>query len=157
MISEKEPIDDIHIYTHFPGGSDGICLQCRGPGFHPLGGTIPWRRAWQPTLGFLPGDSPMGRGAWWAMSMGSQRVEHNWATKHNGLGYQEPGFLCLSSCSCLVIFAGSSTSPWHFKPETLVLLLNQIIKQINSITSTSYRHYTDFIVFHYFISCTFHK
>ena len=23
MISEKEPIDDIHIYTHFPGGSDG--------------------------------------------------------------------------------------------------------------------------------------
>ena len=23
MISEKESIDDIHIYTHFPGGSDG--------------------------------------------------------------------------------------------------------------------------------------
>ena len=23
MISEKEPIEDIHIYTHFPGGSDG--------------------------------------------------------------------------------------------------------------------------------------
>ena len=23
MISEKEPIDDIHIYTHFPGGSEG--------------------------------------------------------------------------------------------------------------------------------------
>ena len=32
----------------------------------PLGGMIPWRRAWQPTPVFLPGDTPMGRGAWWA-------------------------------------------------------------------------------------------
>ena len=23
-----------------------------------LGGKIPWRRAWQPTPGFLPGESP---------------------------------------------------------------------------------------------------
>ena len=25
---------------------------------------------------------PMDRGAWWVQSMGSQRVVHNWATKH---------------------------------------------------------------------------
>ena len=29
----------------------------RGPGFDPWVGKIPWRRAWQPTPVFLPGES----------------------------------------------------------------------------------------------------
>ena len=33
-----------------------------------------WRRKWQPTPVFLPGDG----GAWWAPSMGSHRVGHDW-------------------------------------------------------------------------------
>ena len=33
------------------------CLQCRRPGLDPWVGTIPWRRAWQPTPVFLPGES----------------------------------------------------------------------------------------------------
>ena len=47
-----------------------IYLQCRRPRFSPWVGKIPWRRAWQPTLVFLPeeshaqrslaGDSPQG-------------------------------------------------------------------------------------------------
>ena len=36
-----------------------IHLQCRRPGFNPWVGKIPWRRAWQPTLVFLPGESPL--------------------------------------------------------------------------------------------------
>ena len=43
----------------FPGGSDGkerICLQCRRPGFDPWVGKNPWRRAWQSTPVFLPGE-----------------------------------------------------------------------------------------------------
>ena len=32
-------------------------LQCRRPGFGPLAGEIPWRRTWQPTPVFLPGES----------------------------------------------------------------------------------------------------
>ena len=35
-----------------------ICLQCGRPGFNLWVGKIPWRRAWQPTPGFLPGESP---------------------------------------------------------------------------------------------------
>ena len=35
-----------------------ICLQCRRPGFNPWIGHIPWRRAWQPTSVFFPGESP---------------------------------------------------------------------------------------------------
>ena len=34
-----------------------ICLQCGRPGFDPWVGKIPWRRAWQPTPVFLPGES----------------------------------------------------------------------------------------------------
>ena len=42
----------------FPGGSDGKeSLQCRRSEFDPWVGKIPWRRGWQPTLVFLPGES----------------------------------------------------------------------------------------------------
>ena len=34
-----------------------ICLQCRRPGFDSWVWKIPWRRAWQPTQVFLPGES----------------------------------------------------------------------------------------------------
>ena len=44
------------VFLGFPGGS-GIHLQCRRPGFSPCVGKIPWRRAWQPTPVFLPGES----------------------------------------------------------------------------------------------------
>ena len=35
-----------------------IHLQCGRPGFDPWVGKIHWRRAWQPTPVFLPGESP---------------------------------------------------------------------------------------------------
>ena len=33
-----------------------ICLQCRKPRFSPWVGNIPWRREWEPTPVFLPGE-----------------------------------------------------------------------------------------------------
>ena len=33
-----------------------VYLQCRRPGFDPWVGKILWRRKWQPTLVFLPGE-----------------------------------------------------------------------------------------------------
>ena len=44
----------------FPGGSDGKESACNAGdlGFDPWVGKIPWRRAWQPTQIFLPGESP---------------------------------------------------------------------------------------------------
>ena len=46
----------------FPGGTSGkeSTCQCRGHkrrGFDPWVGKIPWRRAWQLTSVFLPGES----------------------------------------------------------------------------------------------------
>ena len=42
----------------FPAVSDGIESACNVgvPGFDPWVGKIPWRRAWQPTPVFLPGE-----------------------------------------------------------------------------------------------------
>ena len=47
-----------------------------------LGWKIPWRRAWQPTPVFLPGESPWTEEPGGLQSMGSQRVGRSWATKH---------------------------------------------------------------------------
>ena len=43
----------------FPGGSDGKEAACNvgDPGSIPGVGKIPWRRSWQPTPVFLPGES----------------------------------------------------------------------------------------------------
>ena len=49
-------------------------LQCRRPGFNPRVGKIPWRRAWQPTPVFLPGESPWTEEPGGLQPMGSQRV-----------------------------------------------------------------------------------
>ena len=44
--------------TGFPGGSDGKESACSsGPGFNPWVEKIPWRRKWQPSPVFLPGES----------------------------------------------------------------------------------------------------
>ena len=52
-------------------------LQCRRPQFDPWVGKIPWRREWQPTQVFLPGESPWTEEPGRLQSMGSQRVGHD--------------------------------------------------------------------------------
>ena len=51
--------------------------ECGRPGFNPWVGKIPWRRAWQPTPVFLPGESPWTEEPDGLQSMGSQRVSHD--------------------------------------------------------------------------------
>ena len=45
--------------------------------FSPWVGKIPWRRAWQATPVFLPGESPWTEESGGLQSMGSQRVGHD--------------------------------------------------------------------------------
>ena len=52
-------------------------------GLDPWVGKIPWRRAWQSTPVFLPGESPWTEETGGLLSMGSQRVVRDWATKHS--------------------------------------------------------------------------
>ena len=65
----------------FPSGSEGrVCLQCRRPGFSPWVRKIPWRREWQPTLAFWPGEFHGQRSLAGYSPWGSQRVRYHWVT-----------------------------------------------------------------------------
>ena len=44
-------------YLGFPGDSDDKESICSTVGLGSLPGTLPWRRAWQPTPVFWPGES----------------------------------------------------------------------------------------------------
>jgi len=66
----------------FPGGSNGkeSSCTCGRPGFDLSFGKIPWRREWQPTPVFLPGEfhgqrSLVGSSPWGCREM--QRVSHD--------------------------------------------------------------------------------
>ena len=48
----------------------------------PWVGKMPWRRAWQPTPVFLPGESPWTEEPGGLQSMGLQRVRYNLATEN---------------------------------------------------------------------------
>ena len=57
-------------YIYLPGGVSGKepAFQCgrhKRHGFNPWVRKIPWRKEWQPTPVFLPGES-MDRGTWQA-------------------------------------------------------------------------------------------
>ena len=62
-----------------------IRLQCRNHRrrrFHPWVRKIPWRRKWQPTPRFLPGESHGQRSLVDYSPVGSQRVWQDWVAKH---------------------------------------------------------------------------
>ena len=70
----------------FPGGPSGKepPCQCRRQkrwGFAPWVRKIPWRRTWQPTPVFLPGESH-GQRSLAGCSPWGHRVGHNWAHTH---------------------------------------------------------------------------
>ena len=52
----------------------GNVKRCR---FDPWVGKIPWRRSWQPTSVFLPGESHGQRSLGDYKSMGSEKVGHD--------------------------------------------------------------------------------
>ena len=65
-------------------GEESSC-QCRRRryGFDSSVGKIPWRRKWQPTPVFLPGEIHGQRSLGGPRSMGSQRLRHHWACRHS--------------------------------------------------------------------------
>ena len=56
------------------------CRRHKRCGFNLWVGKIPWRRAWQPTAVFLPGESH-GQWSLGLQSLGSQRVGHDCGTE----------------------------------------------------------------------------
>ena len=65
-IEPRSPTCHADAGRRFPSGSEVkasacVFLECRRPGFDPWVRKIPWRRKWQPTPVFLPGESHAGR------------------------------------------------------------------------------------------------
>ena len=77
----------------FPGSTSGKESDCHGRihkrhRSYPLIRKIPWRRAWQPTPVFLPGESHGQRSL-----VGSQRVSHDkWLSRHTILNEINPEY-----------------------------------------------------------------
>ena len=61
-------------------GKEFAC-QCRRHGFHPWVRKIPWRRKWQPTPVFLPGEFHGQRGLEGYSPWGCKKVGHNIVTE----------------------------------------------------------------------------
>ena len=90
-----------------------ICLQCRGHrrrGFNSWFGKVHWRRKWQPTPVFLPGESH-GQRSLVGYSPWGNRVGHNWA-------YMQPPLTKLCHSSCL---------------HTLSIFYTSVIGSFNSV------------------------
>ena len=81
--SETESTIFLRYVCWFPGGTmvknplanTGVKRQ----GFDPWVTKSPWRRTWQPTPGFLPGDSSQTEEPGRLQSMRLQRVRHYWS------------------------------------------------------------------------------
>ena len=58
-------------------GKESTC-QCRRCRFDPWVWKIPWRRAWQLSPVFLPGEFLWTEEPGWLQPMGSQRAGHDW-------------------------------------------------------------------------------
>ena len=61
-----------------PCGKESTC-QCRRHEFDPWDRKIPWRRKWQPTPVFLPGNFQGQR----SLVCGVSRVRHDWGLNNN--------------------------------------------------------------------------
>ena len=80
----------------FPAGSDGkVPARNVGPWFDPRDGKIPWRRKWQPTPVFLPGESH-GQRAWQATV---HRVSMSWTQLKQLNTYTQPSMALLLQLS----------------------------------------------------------
>ena len=99
---------------------------------------IPWRRAWQPTPVFLPGESPWTEEPGGLQFTGLQRVRQDWATKHStcmlisfskgGTSVYFPPAACESSrfsiFSPTLVFIVRLFDSWHPVGVKLLICLN---------------------------------
>ena len=78
-----------------------------------LGWEDPWRRAWQPTPGFLPGESPWTEEPGGLQSMGSRSVRHDLATKQQPADERGDSVLCSPLSAVQTSHFLSSSEEWR--------------------------------------------
>ena len=114
-------------------------LQCRNCSFDSWVGKIPWRRAWQPTPVFLPGESHRQRSLG-LQSIGSQRVGIDWNNWNNSahtpklncsLSFSSPitlrRFRLLWPSRFVWNFLSADKSPHHFPSYSVYMTFYNFI------------------------------
>ena len=84
-------------------GKESAC-QCRRHGFSPWVGKIPWRRKWQPTPVFLPGQRSLADYNSWGRQESKRTERLSTRTAELELG---------------PVFLTQATWPWRWCPELL--------------------------------------
>ena len=99
--------------------------RCR---FDPWVRKIPWRRAWQPSPVFLPGESHRQRSLW---SRVSHRVGHDWSDlAHNDMGQFLLTSLYLSIYLCLSLIGSASLkNSWQVSSGVKGYLRTNILEE----------------------------
>ena len=121
--------------------------MCRRLGFYSWVGKIPWRRKWQHSAVFLPGESLGQRSLVGYSPWGHRKVGHNSATK------QQQQQLCLNSLSCcLFLFVPSKL--FLFFPRFSLLFLWVIFKFLFPLLL--YQLYIIFLFYWLFHNCNMH-
>jgi len=108
----------------FPGGSAvKICLKCRSRrryGFSFWVGKIPWRRSWQPTSVFLPGESHGQRSLVGYSSQDFKKLdmtEETWHARNTWIKYMNILKICLIS-PCNIFRYRHQWLSWGWNDET---------------------------------------
>ena len=83
-----------HILENTPGSASGkeSACQCKRLRFDPRVRKIPWRRKWQPTAVFLPGESHRPRNLTGCSPWGHEELDATEATLHAHTLLQSMGF-----------------------------------------------------------------
>ena len=118
-------------------GKESAC-QCRQCGFDPWVGKVPWRRKWQPTLVFLPGES---HGQESLVGHSSQGCKESDKTEHSHTGSSEKRSQPDRSCKCRVpishycLLVGDIFWFWGLSLSTVCLLCH--VGRVTAVPSWS--------------------
>ena len=85
LLKPREKLQEsIQVAINGSDGKKNIHLQCGRPRFYPWVGKIPWRREWQPTPVFLPGEFYGQRSlAGYSPQARKESDTTEWLTQHN--------------------------------------------------------------------------
>ena len=119
----------------FPGGASGkeSACQCRRLGFDPWFRKIPWRRAWQPTPVFLPGESHgqrslVGYNPWSCTELDMTKCLSTigWISIHpTPFCNIHPGFYCSSETELPILLLFLGPLFLHLHPLAFLYLQSQ--------------------------------
>ena len=103
-----------------------------------------WRRKWQPTPVFLPGDS-QGRGAWWAAVYGVAQswIRLKWLSSSSSSQPHTTASLIYSFYWPLIKFTSSPGLPYDFLFSSKLWELNKVLSQLQRVT---HKHWITYIL-----------